>query len=360
VSIIHRNGEHLLEIINGILDISKIEAGKLEIERIPCSPVQIVSDVVSLMRTRATAKNLALEVEYQGDIPETIQTDPTRLRQILINLTGNAIKFTATGSVRIVVRMDEEPGHAPHLCCDVVDTGIGLTQDQIDKVFEPFTQADFSTTRRFGGTGLGLTISKRLAAMLGGELTVRSQAGVGSTFTASVDAGSLDHVRRLSAPSEALLEKAPPTPVFPAIRLQGRVLLAEDGPDNQRLISLLLKKVGLEVVVAENGQIACDLALPTQPPADGEDVRPFDLILMDIQMPVLDGYHATERLRNAGHRGPIVALTAHAMQSDRQRCLDAGFDDYATKPINRTEFFAMLQRHLVPCDAGEKPTPISP
>ena len=348
VSIIQRNGEHLLEIINGILDLSKIEAGKLEVERIPCSPAQIVSDVVSLMRTRAKTKNLSLEAEFQDAIPETVQTDPTRLRQILINLVGNAIKFTAAGSVRIVVRMDERPGHTPLLCCDVVDTGIGLTQDQIDKVFEPFTQADFSTTRRFGGTGLGLTISKRLAHMLGGQLTVRSQAGQGSTFTASVDAGPLTNARRLSAPSEAILEKAPPNPAYPTVRLQGRVLLAEDGPDNQRLISLLLKKVGLEVVIAENGQIACDLALAHQHAPGSDDARPFDLILMDIQMPILDGYHATENLRKAGHQGPIVALTAHAMQSDRQRCMDAGFDDYATKPINRGEFFAMLQRHLSP------------
>jgi signal transduction histidine kinase/ActR/RegA family two-component response regulator len=348
VSIIQRNGEHLLEIINGILDLSKIEAGKLEVERIPCSPAQIVGDVVSLMRTRAKAKNLSLDVEFQGTIPETVQTDPTRLRQILINLVGNAIKFTAAGSIRVVVRMDERPGHTPLLCCDVVDTGIGLNQDQIDKVFEPFTQADFSTTRRFGGTGLGLTISKRLAHMLGGRLTVRSQAGQGSTFTASVDAGPLTNVQRLSAPSEAILEKAPPNPVYPTVHLQGRVLLAEDGPDNQRLISLLLKKVGLEVVIAENGQIACDLALAHQHPAHGEDPRPFDLILMDIQMPVLDGYHATENLRKAGHQGPIVALTAHAMRSDQQRCMDAGFDDYATKPINRADFFAMLQRHLSP------------
>jgi len=343
--IIKRNGQYLLEIINDILDLSKIEAGKLEIERVPCSPCQLVAEVASLMRVRADAKGLLLEVDYQGVIPETIRTDPTRLRQILINLVANATKFTETGSVRIVVRLARNQPEEPELRFDVVDTGIGITQEEIAGLFDPFTQSDSSLPRRFCGTGLGLAISRRLAEMLGGTIEVASSPGEGSTFSATVATGPLDGVRMLDHPGEVLRENEPdrPSPQSPAPSpqpLSCRVLLVEDGPDNQRLIAFLLRKAGAEVTVAENGQIAVDCVQT----AEGEG-KPFDVILMDIQMPVMDGYAATRKLRAQGHTLPIIALTAHAMSRDRQKCLDAGCDDYMAKPIERNNLLEMVQKH---------------
>ena len=311
---IERNGEYLIGIINDILDLSKIEAGKLEIEHIQCSPCQILSDVVSLMSVRANAKSLPLEIEYDGLIPQSIQSDPTRLRQILINLTGNAIKFTETGKVRLVARLLDAEHDEPKMQFEVVDSGIGMTDQQIANIFKPFMQADTSTTRKFGGTGLGLTISERLAKKLGGDIVVKSTLGEGSTFTVRVATGSLDGVRLLESPTEAQLRTDPDKkPAAPETKLDCRLLLAEDGLDNQRLIVFLLKKAGAEVAVAENGQIAYDLALTAR-----DEGTPFDVILMDMQMPVMDGYDATGSLREAGYTGPIIALTAHAMSSARR------------------------------------------
>ncbi|MBN2477434.1 MAG: response regulator [Pirellulales bacterium] len=335
------NGEYLTGIINDILDLSKIEAGKLEVEHIQCSPCQILAEVVSLMRVRAKAKNLPLEIEYDGPIPETIQSDPTRLRQILINLTGNAVKFTEVGIVRLVARLSDIESDEPMMQFEVVDTGIGMTQEQIAKLFKPFSQADSSTTRKFGGTGLGLAISKRLAEALGGDIIVRSTPGQSSTFTVTVGTGPLNGVKMLDTPTEAHTSAAPGRGVnAPEANLDCRVLLAEDGPDNQRLISFLLKSAGAEVTVAENGQVACDLALE----ARGER-PPFDVILMDMQMPVMDGYTATSRLRDAGYTGPIIALTAHAMSTDRDKCLHAGCDDYLVKPIDHKKLISVVAEH---------------
>jgi signal transduction histidine kinase/ActR/RegA family two-component response regulator len=341
VRTIQRNGKHLLELINDILDLSKIEAGRMEVERVECSPMQVLADVTALMRVRAEAKNLPLSLEFAGSIPESIQSDPLRLRQVLINLLGNAIKFTETGSVRVVARLVQRLGRSPQLQVDVVDTGIGLTETQIAKLFRPFNQADSSTSRRFGGTGLGLTISKRLAEMLGGDIAIRSEPGKGSTFSVSVETGDLEGVRLLSTsevtPAAAAPFQTPDNP--PAIRLDRRVLLAEDGPDNQRLIAFFLRRAGAEVTLAENGQIACDAALTAH--VRGE---PFDVILMDMQMPVMDGYEATRRLRADGYAGPIIALTAHSMEGDRQKCLDVGCTDYATKPVARQQLLATIAR----------------
>ena len=340
VHTIKRNGEHLLGIINDILDLSKIEAGKLQIERKPCSPVKIVAEVASLMRVRAAAKNLLLEVDYAGPIPESIRSDPTRLRQILINLVGNAVKFTEAGSVRLVTRLLDEAGKPPKLRVDVIDTGIGMTEELVGRIFQPFTQGHTSTTREFSGTGLGLTISKRLAEMLGGEVTVSSSPGRGSTFSVTVETGPLDGVSMLEGPAEAALpsDRQPHPSSDPQLKLHCRVLLAEDGLDNQRLISFLLRKAGADVTVAENGRIACEKALASLAGRGRRCDDPksaFDVILMDMQMPEMDGYEATRRLREAGYTGPIVALTAHAMTHDRQKCVDAGCDDYLTKPIDR-------------------------
>ncbi len=339
---IKRNGKHLLGLINDILDLSKIEAGKLRIEHITCSPGKVVADVASLMRVPARAKGLPLEVEYVGKIPETILCDPIRLRQILINMLGNAIKFTETGNVRLVVRLVQDTGKPPYLRFDVIDTGIGMTQEQASKLFQPFTQADSSTARKFGGTGLGLTISKRLAEMLGGNITVSRQPGKGSTFSVTVETGPLDDVPMLNDVAQAVAQnrRKAKTTVATAVKLDCRILLAEDGPDNQRLISFILEKAGAEVTLAENGLIAHDKALAAR--AAGE---PFDIILMDMQMPDMDGYEATRRLRHEGYTGPIIALTANAMAGDDHKCREAGCDDYLSKPIDRNEFLLRLAQY---------------
>ena len=342
VQTIMRNGEYLLDLINDILDLSKVEAGKLEVERIRCSAIQVVAEVISMLRVKADEKGIRLEVVYTGSIPETIHTDPTRLRQILINVVSNAIKFTESGGVRVTVRLVHDDPEEPELQVEITDTGIGMTVEQIDSVFKPFRQAEVYTARKYGGTGLGLTISKHLAELLGGTIEVTSRPGRGSTFTATVDTGSLEGVTMLHDVNEAELENhriehAP----FPSQNtLRCRVLLAEDGPDNQRLISHVLRKAGARVSVASNGQMAVDLALAAR--AKGE---PVDVILMDMQMPVMDGYQATEKLRSEGCTEPIIALTAHAMSQDRQKCIDAGCDDYLSKPIDRARFLALVAQY---------------
>jgi PAS domain S-box-containing protein len=341
-STIKRNGEYLIRIINDILDLSKIEAGKMDVEHIRCSLCQILAEVAELMRVRANAKNLPLEIEYEGPIPQNIRSDPTRLRQILINLTSNAIKFTEVGTVRLVTRLLDAESAEPKIQFDVVDSGVGMTVEQIVRLFRPFHQADTSTTRKFGGTGLGLTISKRLAKKLGGDIAVKSTYGEGSTFTVTVGTGPLDGVVLLdNPPKDISFWDDIDTPPAKA-KLDCRVLLAEDGPDNQRLISFLLKRAGAEVVLAENGQIALDLALAAR-----NEGRPFDVILMDMQMPVMDGYNATGKLRAAGYEGPIIALTAHTMSTDRDKCLAAGCDDYMIKPIDREMIIATVAQYAL-------------
>ncbi len=342
---VHRNGEHLLSIINSILDLSKIEAGRMTVENIRCSPCQILAEVSSMIKVRTDAKSLTFRIECPVPIPGTIQTDPMRLRQILINLIGNAIKFTETGGVRLVAGF--LPGENPRMQFDVIDTGIGMGPEQAAHLFEPFSQGDTSTARQFGGTGLGLVISKRFAQMLGGDIAlVSSRPGAGSHFRLTIATGPVQGVVMIEDPTSA-------TTVVPARSrerslpsLTGRILLAEDGPDNQRLISSILKKAGAEVVVASNGQMAVELAL-----ASLREEHPFDLVLMDMQMPVMDGYEAASRLRRGGYSRPIIALTAHAMASDRERCVRAGCSDYTTKPIERARFLAMIKNSLPPADS---------
>jgi PAS domain S-box-containing protein len=341
---IKRNGMYLLNLINDILDLSKIEAGRLATERTSFSPATVVAEVLSLMRPRAAAKQLELDVQCVGPAPETIQSDPIRLRQILINLIGNAIKFTEMGSVRVAGCLVNEESGRGKMQFVIADTGIGMTPEQVSHLFQPFAQGDPTTSRRFGGTGLGLVISKRLAEMLGGDITVSSSPGKGSTFCLTVDAGPIDQLQRVathpaipSAVPEMQDESTPPAPSL----LRGRILLAEDGADNQRLISLILKKAGAEVTVADNGKVALDFALTA-----ARNQEPFDLILMDMQMPVMDGYDATRNLRAQGLAVPIVAITAHAMAGDQQKCIDAGCDDYISKPVNRNSLLAIAAAHM--------------
>ena len=350
-----RNGEHLLRIINDVLDISKIEAGKLVLEGVRCSPHQLAADVMALMQVRADAKGLPLQMEYEGAVPECIESDPTRITQVLVNLIGNAIKFTEAGSVRMRLSFlsaglkNGEGLDKPMLQFDVIDSGIGLSTDQIDHLFEPFSQGDTSTTRMHGGTGLGLTISKRLAEMLGGDILVESAPGQGSRFRLVIPAGPLDEVRMVSDPSSAKCCAGVCAVANDSVpeRLNCRILLAEDALDNQRLIKYMLEKAGADVEVVENGKLAVDAALAANYGRRLGDPRgPFDVILMDMQMPVMDGYEATRLLREKGYKGPIVALTAHAMSEDESKCLMAGCDDYATKPIDRVKLIERIRSHL--------------
>ncbi|MBI1827845.1 MAG: response regulator [Planctomycetes bacterium] len=352
---IHRNGEHLLQIINDILDVSKIEAGMLAVEQIPTSPVQIVEEMLSLQRIRSKARGLFLDAKYEGPIPQTIETDPVRLRQILLNLVGNAIKFTHAGGVRIHIGFDQSNSHAPCLRFAVTDSGIGMTTEQIRLLFQPFSQADASTTRKFGGTGLGLFIVRRLAEMLGGGITVASEFGRGTTFVFTVTTGSLDGVPFID-PREAQQEMEvtaatitgePTLAISDQPLARCRVLLAEDGPDNQKLIMHHLKKAGAGIIAVENGRRALE-QLTIDGTVDGtiRNPSPFDVILMDMQMPDMDGYTATRALRAMGFRSPIIALTAHAMAGDREKCIAAGCDDYLTKPINQTVLIGSIQRHV--------------
>jgi PAS domain S-box-containing protein len=347
IDTIRRNGEHLLAIINDILDLSKIEAGKLKVETVSVQPSQIVHEVLGLMDVKAQAKGLKLVSQFCTDVPQRIQTDPVRLRQILVNLLGNAIKFTELGEVRL--RVYFEPANE-RLHFDVEDTGIGLTQEHMDRLFEAFEQADSSTSRRFGGTGLGLRISRRLAQMLGGTIEVTSELGAGSTFRISVATGPVDKVA-MSHPDDAAREIQGISEIQRIAQaseqlLAGvRMLFAEDGPDNQRLIAFHLRRAGAEVTLVENGQLAVE-AMTRDGTLDGPlaDPPPFDLILSDMQMPIMDGYAASRLLRSKGCQIPIIALTAHAMSGDKDRCLEAGCDDYTTKPIDRDSLLETCQR----------------
>lgn len=344
VGAIHRNGRRLLEIIDDILDVARIEAGRLEIESADTSPIEIVRDVVQMMQVRAEERGVELRTEFGGKIPKTVLTDSRRLRQILLNLVGNAVKFTERGGqVRVAVALAANHAGCVALEIEVSDTGVGIEPKMIEHVFEPFTQADTSPTRAHGGAGLGLAICRSLAEALGGSLRVRSQVGRGSVFTLSIGIGHTDALDFAEDDdAERPVRLAPPMPSKSTSDSEGllagcRVLLAEDGPDNQRLISLILRKAGAEVVLAKNGLEALHLAL-----AESND---FDVVLMDIQMPVMDGCEATRRLRAAGFDRPIVALTAHAMAGDRQSFLLAGCDEFMSKPVHKNELTRLVLRH---------------
>ncbi|MCC6906864.1 MAG: response regulator [Phycisphaerales bacterium] len=342
VGIIRRNASHLLTIINDILDLSKIEAGELAIEQVSCSPCRVLYDVVSLMRVRAVEKGLALKTRTDGSIPEFIQADPTRLRQILINLVGNAIKFTDSGWVKITSRLiQSEDGGKPMLKIDVIDSGVGMSASQLGRIFKPFAQADSSTTRRYGGTGLGLTISQRLAHMLGGRIEVDSTPDRGSTFSLYIATGSLEGVRMIEDCSEVLAEREPGPDDSIPVRLSGHILLVEDGADNRALLALYLRLAGADVIEAENGQVACEIV-----EAARERQEAFDAIVIDMQMPVLDGYGAMQRLRSQGVDTPAIALTAHAMPEDRRKCIDAGCTDYLSKPVSRALLLQTLAKYM--------------
>jgi len=341
LQIIRENGRVLLQLINDILDLSKIEAERMAIEKGPRCPWELVDEVISLLRVRAEEKGIELRAECDSHVPPVIFTDPIRLRQILVNLVGNAIKFTEQGSV--LIRLWHSPPTAPlaRLSFAVADTGIGISPAVLAHIFQPFTQADTSHSRRFGGSGLGLAISRRLAQKLGGTIEVASEPGRGSTFTLSIDPGSIDAL----VPPLRTLSNHPQAIPQTERRFSGRVLLAEDVQASVHLVCTMLKRAGVQVDVAGNGRMACDKCTASLLAG-----TPYDLVLMDVQMPEMDGLEATRALRSAGWKAPIIALTAHAMNGDREKCLAAGCDSYLSKPLDRQALVQLLARHLKPAD----------
>ncbi|EAQ82042.1 hybrid sensor histidine kinase/response regulator [Blastopirellula marina] len=338
LKVIRQNGEFLVEIINDILDLSKIEAGKLDITLEPLELSRMIEEIQSLMLVRAAENDIEFNVDFAATVPERIRSDSKRLRQILINLIGNAVKFTQEGSVRLVVSPDAE-----RIQFDVIDTGIGMTQQQVEQLFLPFQQADSSVSRKFGGSGLGLAISQRLAVMLGGEITVQSQQGQGSVFTLSIPnnlAGhtSVEPARSLPSANAATILREKPL-------LQCEILLVEDRQAIRFLAGRILTNAGASVQFAENGLEATQLVQRLH-----ETNSAPDIVLMDMQMPVMDGFHATARLREMGFNRPIIALTADAMQGDMDRCIASGCNAYVSKPIDTAELLQVIARYVTPTE----------
>jgi signal transduction histidine kinase/ActR/RegA family two-component response regulator len=327
-NVVRSSAQSLLVIINDVLDFSRIEAGKIELESVEFGVRTCVEDALRPIQPLAAAKGLALVVEVEPEVPEWLGGDPHRLRQVLLNLAGNAVKFTDAG--RITVRASAVQDPDPNLATvqfAVSDTGIGITEEQRNAIFEPFRQADGSITRRFGGTGLGLSISLRLVTLMNGRIWLESREGHGSTFYFTI------RLPRASAPQEADKVTSPIPPVHQASL---SILLAEDNPVNQRLLARLLQSRGHRVAIVDNGHAALQACRDT----------PYDLILMDVQMPEMDGLETTRRIRaqeqGGGRRIPIVAMTANAMQGDREQCVAAGMDGYLTKPLVTTDLDRVL------------------
>ncbi len=343
LGVIRECGDHLLELINNILDLSKIEADQMAIEEIRFSPAQVIEEVVSLLGPKVDSTKIAFSVSYLGPIPETIHSDPTKLKQIILNILGNSLKFTQAGSIDIEVSHVVD-GESSSLRIDIVDTGIGMTSEVAATLFKPFTQAHSSTTREFGGTGLGLSISRRMAQLLTGDIVIaETSPGIGTRFSITIATGSLEgvaiHEREFgtSEPQDSWrdLEGDGKTRRFDGLR----VLLADDNGYNRRLIRAMLERAGATVSLAENGKSAIASALHAE---DKEE--PFDVVLMDMRMPEMDGFCATEILCSRNYERPIIALTANAMSGDKDRCLKSGCVDYQSKPIERSSLFAAIDR----------------
>lgn len=333
---IHSSGKSLLELINDILDLSKVESGRIEYEKIKVEPYTIIHEVIQMLKVKADEKGISLKFKASTDLPTQIETDPVRFRQIAFNLIGNSIKFTDTGSVSVICRFEKKAG-VDQLLIDIIDTGIGMTEEALEKIFDPFVQADNSVTRRFGGTGLGLTISRRFAQAMGGDIHVRSRPGQGSTFTIVLSTGDLSGVSFLKPAEVALLQQK--CLVEEGVRWQfpeARVLVVDDGSENRELVRLLLEDAGLFVDEAENGQQGVDKAL----------VGSYNVILMDVNMPVMDGFTAVAILRKKGITIPVIALTANAMKGYESDCLEAGYSGYLSKPINIDRFMELMAQLL--------------
>ncbi|MCW3082789.1 MAG: response regulator [Bacteroidetes bacterium] len=330
---IDTSGKNLLTIINDILDFSKIEAGMLNIQKVPFSPQQLLHSVYTMFFAKAQSKNLKLFISIDPKIPPMVSGDPTRMNQIMMNLIGNAVKFTSQGSVIVDCLVVERSEQKVKLRLSVKDTGIGIPQEKIDKIFDRFTQADSEITRNFGGTGLGLSIAKRLVELQGGEITVTSEANKGSEFSFTIGFDITDQLAYV--PSEKS------EPKIPGVFKGKKVLIVEDNPLNQKLAMTLLKNEGFNTKIAENGQVAVDLLKEER----------FDIILMDIQMPVLDGYQATKKIRRElALTTPIIAMTANALAGEQERCIAMGMDDYITKPFKPELLMNIMYRFLNKAD----------
>ncbi|QDV47403.1 Sensory/regulatory protein RpfC [Stieleria neptunia] len=340
---IHGNGSHLLHLLNDILDLSKIEADKIEVEQISCVPAKVIGEVIKSLQGKAAQKNITLGIDSGSQIPETITSDPTRLRQIVTNLIGNAIKFTDRGgvTVRLSTRLDETTGLPDQIVVAIRDSGIGMDADQLERIFDPFAQADTSTTRKYGGTGLGLSISKRLAESLGGGLEVESIPGVGSTFTIHIAADTRPGDRLLSDSEVIELATGRHEAQWQRVDLTGaKVLVVDDAETNRDLIHRLLTSAGAGVQSVADGQQAVDFFLDPNGTLKSHSI---DLVLMDMQMPVLDGYSATQQLVGAGLKTPIVAMTANSMVGDDSKCRQVGCRDYLSKPIDLDALLEMVR-----------------
>lgn len=331
---VRRNSENLLHLINDILDLSKIEAGKLTINKQRCSIVAMLADIASMMRPRADLRGNSLTIEYMSEMPETVETDGIRLRQAVVNMVGNAIKFTDNGRVLVkVYYLSHWKDGQSAVKIEVIDTGIGIREEVLSHLFEPFNQGDITTSQKYGGTGLGLVISRHLAELLGGELTVKSVFGSGSTFTLIIPTGSLENVNMLQHPTEIIEDLNTNHQQYCSNDLSGlNILVAEDSTDNQQLIKLLLTKAGAKVSFADNGLIAVKKA----------ESESFDIVLMDMNMPEMDGFEATQLLRSRGYTRPILALTANAMTDDKERCMAIGCNEHLSKPIDRSKMIKAI------------------
>jgi CheY-like chemotaxis protein len=346
VETIKNAGTHLLTIINDVLDLSKIEANKMTIEQVETPLLRVLQEIETLMLPNAKGKGVDLQVILSSPIPDRIQCDPTRLRQIIMNLVGNSIKFSEAGSVTIQAGILNAVDGSAMVTIDVQDTGPGVTHEQIDRLFMPFGQGDSSTTRNHGGTGLGLTLSRRFARLLGGDVVlIDNVIGKGACFRLQFPLSAVagcDWVTELHPEGFHIAnptERNDPK----KLELSGRILLAEDGIDNQRLISFILRNAGATVATSENGQIAFEMIERAE-----KEGTPFDLLVSDMQMPIMDGYSLARTLREQGSKLPILALTANAMSYDEQKCLDSGCNDYAIKPIDKKVLLskcASLMRH---------------
>lgn len=333
---ISSSGTHLLNLINDILDLSKVEAGKIELELVEGEPRIMIHEILTVMRGKAEEKDIYLDFRPDGELPTRLKTDVSKVRQILINLVGNAIKFTEEGGVSIVTRYVES-NNGPVLTVDVTDTGVGMTEGQASKIFESFVQADSSITRRFGGTGLGLSISKKFALALGGDIVITSEPGAGSTFSlhvpvqveADVEMSSIDELLTFELVDNY---QADGQWVF----FNTKVLVVDDGEENRNLLELVLGEVGLDIVTAVDGKEAFEKSQSDT----------FDLILMDVQMAEMDGLTSVRLMREAGLEIPVIALTADAMVGVEQQCLNAGYSGYMTKPINLEKLLVLLGKEL--------------
>jgi len=330
-----RSGRHLLELISDVLDLSKIEAGCLEIEITDFELPELLRDIDTLIGPRVREKGLLFDVDVAGTLPSHWRGDYVRTKQIVMNFCSNAHKFTDAGSVTLSVRHDAGSGM---LELAVRDTGPGMTEEQLARLFQPFVQADVSTTRRYGGTGLGLHICRQLAERLGGRISVQTDLGHGSRFALLVPAAEGWHPPAWLPPGTAWVEPqaAPVRRSDEPPALSGHILLAEDGVQNQRLIAAMVQATGATVTIVDNGAKAVEQALTEE----------YDLILMDIQMPVMDGTEATTMLRDAGYAGPIIALTANVMRKDIAQYRQAGCTDCLAKPIDRAHLYEVLESHL--------------